>query len=210
MGFSVTSRKDWGAEPRRCFAALPQGIPNVVIHHTADSPRGDEAAHMRATQAYHQESKGWCDIAYSFVIYPSGNIYAGRGWVIRPGATSGFNSVSYAICFAGNFESETPSTKALNAARWLIWQGKRRGLLAKDAAVIGHRDAPGASTACPGRNLYALLDVIRTPWTPPKRFRITKPSGKVVVRGLEGARALVRSLIGTMKRARKIIVRRTR
>jgi N-acetylmuramoyl-L-alanine amidase len=125
---------------------------------------------MRHTQAFHMDTRGFSDIAYSFGIMPSGRIYEARGWDRVGGHTFNHNSVSLAAEFAGNFQPNVPGVQtrrptliSLDAARWLIGEGRRLGKITPEAAILGHRDvgAMGGSTACPGKHLYAKLDYIR-------------------------------------------------
>lgn len=114
---------------------------------------------MRAIQAYHQDVKGWNDIAYSFVIDPATlTIYEGRGAGIAGGHTEGHNTISHAICVMGNFENDKVPPGLVSLLREFIAYGDARGWWRSLSG--GHRDASGASTACPGRNLYATIPSI--------------------------------------------------
>ena len=80
----VITRAEWGADEslrsssgacRRTFYRPRQ----IFVHHTAgtnDDPR--PRATMRAILAYHTQGRGWCDIAYNFVIGPDGQVFEGR------------------------------------------------------------------------------------------------------------------------------------
>jgi len=87
-------------------------------------------------------------MSYSFVVHPDGTILEGQNGHV--GAhTRGQNSTSQAVCCVGNFENDLPTPEMLLAIRSLV--GRFGPVLG------GHRDAPGAATACPGRNLYAVI-----------------------------------------------------
>lgn len=136
--------------------------PELWIHHTADENHGP--AGVRAIQRYHMDVKGWDDIAYSFLVDDDGSIYEGRGFGVAGGHTAGHNNHSHAICFMGNFQNRQPTAAAMEAARWLFHEGRRLG---KWKVISGgHRDAEGASTACPGKYLYARLNDIAAPPSP--------------------------------------------
>jgi hypothetical protein len=97
-------------------------------------------------------------LSYSFIVHPDGTILEGQNGHV--GAhTKGQNSTSQAICAVGNYENDQPTREMLDAIRLLI---SRFGPL-----LGGHRDAPGAATACPGRNLYAAIPGLRLPPPPP-------------------------------------------
>ena len=156
---AIIPRSNWGARAPKCTKALRVPVRYAFIHHTAGSTptsESQERATMQQVQRYHQDSRGWCDIAYNFLIMPSGRVYEGRGWTRVNGATKGYNSNSIAVCFAGNFETATPTAAAINAGRALLNQGIRDGYLTPDFILRGHRDV--GSTACPGRHLYARLN----------------------------------------------------
>jgi N-acetylmuramoyl-L-alanine amidase len=164
--FTITPRSIWGARQPKHTNPLLKNRPDVFIHHTA-GPRpsiAGELGEARKHQDLHMDIKGWYDIAYSFIITPSGRILEGRGFGIRPGATRRENTTSYAICFQGYFHptvNEQPSEIALDACVWLIGQLKDGGWVRNDVNIWGHRNSRHARTACPGDHLYARLEDIR-------------------------------------------------
>lgn len=165
MSVEIVSRKDWGAKPHRGTRSK-MAMPAIgsFIHHTV-TPGGErtpaqERAHMRELQQI-AFSRGFQDVSYSFVIFPSGRIYKGRGWGVVGAHTEGSNSVTHAFCFVGNFESDRPTKKALESAAHLHRVGIRSGHIRRGGFIKGHREAPGAATACPGKNLVSKLDTIR-------------------------------------------------
>jgi len=98
--------------------------------------------------------------SYSYVVTPDGTIYELQGTHV--GAhTKGHNSTTLALCFAGNYENDRPTSAQIEAAGQLHRDLVTQGALRPNAPIKGHRDASGASTACPGRNLYAALPQIR-------------------------------------------------
>jgi N-acetylmuramoyl-L-alanine amidase len=155
---AIVPRTGWGAKAPKCTQTLKVPVRYLFIHHTAGNAptteSGEQSA-MRGTQAYHQNNKGWCDIAYNFLIMPSGRVYEGRGWNRVNGATKGYNSNSLAFCWAGNYDTSPPSQASIDAGRALVAQAMRDGYLTASFTMRGHRDV--ASTACPGRYLYARL-----------------------------------------------------
>lgn len=161
----IFPRSSWGARSPRSKLKMPAPAERTFIHHTVgpvgDGSIGSEKRIVNATQSFHMDDRGWSDIAYSFLIFPSGRIYRGRGWRVVGAHTEGSNSTSHAFCFVGNFETAQPTRAALEAAAWLYRVGVRRGHIRRGSPILGHRDAPRASTACPGRNLYAKLGRIR-------------------------------------------------
>jgi len=158
----VYSRTKWGAKPPRAIDRVRWfgTIRPIRVHHTADSGPGpratvaEESAYMRRIQAFHQNTRGWADIGYSYVIMPSGRVYTGRGYGIRGSHTVNHNA-DVGICFAGTFTEKAPTIAAQVAfwqmKRWL----KRRGVRGLNA--IPHRAT--FATACPGNELCKALGI---------------------------------------------------
>jgi hypothetical protein len=105
------------------------------------------------------DTRGWNDIAYSFLINHEGTIYEGRGVGIAGGHTAGHNTISHAVCLLGNFEIDRPTAAALASLVELGRHGHAEGWW-REGFTGGHRDASGASTSCPGKFLYTQLATI--------------------------------------------------
>ena len=174
----IYSRAQWGADEslRRGFSGYGE-VTGSFVHHTVnanDYSAAEVPSILRAIYAYHVQGRGWSDIGYNFLVDRFGRVWEGRwGGIGRPviGAhTLGYNEEAFAVSAIGNFESVRPSRAMLAAyARVLAWKLSLHGVepgarvrIDGDgfAAINGHRDA--ASTACPGRYLYARLASIRT------------------------------------------------
>lgn len=176
---TVFSRAQWGAdESIRNKKALRYGsISAGFVHHTVNANDYSEAqvpAIIRSIYAYHVKSRGWSDIGYNFLVDRFGRIWEGRfGGIDKPvvGAhTLGYNEYSFAMSAIGNFETVQPSDVMLRAYGQLFaWKLSLHGVNPASMsqrvgrstfpAINGHRDA--GSTACPGKNLYAKLPLIR-------------------------------------------------
>ena len=176
----IYSRAQWGAdESMRDKSSLHYfEVHAGFVHHTVnanDYTRAEVPALLRSIYAYHVRSRGWSDIGYNFLVDRFGRIWEGRyGGVDRPvvGAhTLGYNDDAFAMSAIGNFETVRPSSAMLGAYGALFaWKLSLHGVDAASTrqwvasryfpAINGHRDA--ASTACPGRYLYARLGRIRT------------------------------------------------
>lgn len=156
----IVSRKRWSAAPARGIDRVQWFAKRVKIrvHHTADNGPGsratqaDEAAYMRRIQAFHQNTRGWADIGYSYVIMPSGRVFVGRGWGVRGAHTEGHNS-DIGVCFAGTFVERAPTLAAQIAFWQLKRRLKRRG--ARDLQALPH--SLTYPTACPGNALKKAL-----------------------------------------------------
>ncbi len=148
----IVSRSEWLADEslkrtsgscKRDFSPLQQ----LFVHHTAGSNYDDDpAATMRAIYAYHVKSRGYCDIAYNFVIGWDGRIYEGRwarsygpwevpssentsGKVVVAAHTLGFNTGSVGISLMGNFVGASPPRAMKDALVGLLaWEVDRHDL----------------------------------------------------------------------------------
>lgn len=178
--FHIYSRQEWGAQPPKPgIGDLAYPVRKVFIHHEAGpvfptfSTVDAEMAKMREVQA-NMMSREYSDFAYGVAQFPSGRVYEGRdlGWVgggrdLMEGATIGENAVSIAIVFIGNYQIQNPTAQALAACAETIRLAQFAGRVTADAEILGHLQAPQASTACPGSMLYADLPQIRALVTRP-------------------------------------------
>ncbi len=175
----IFSRAQWGAdESMRDKSSLHYyEVHAGFVHHTVNAnnyTRAQVPALLRGIYAYHTRTRGWSDVGYNFLVDRFGRIWEGRyGGVDRPvvGAhTLGYNDYAFAMSAIGNYETARPSEAVLKAyGRLFAWKLSLHGVDASSTrqqvgrtvfqAINGHRDA--ASTACPGRNLYAKLGTIR-------------------------------------------------
>jgi hypothetical protein len=134
----------------------PLGLPmgssrGFWLHHSVTRATADPIADGRTVARIGVQRFG--RLSYSWLVHPDGTILQGQDGHV--GAhTRGQNSTSEAICCIGNFEKDLPSEE-MCAAVSLIVAVRGQQLLG------GHRDAPGAATACPGRNLQSAIPGLR-------------------------------------------------
>lgn len=181
----IISRDEWGAAPPKgSLDGWPAGQPSSwTLHYEGvdvDVNEGDYAPRVRAIQSYHQ-THGYSDIAYNWVVSPSGQIFEGRGWDYRSAAQVSGNPVSIAICYIGG-----PSTELTDAAKASI-----NALIATNPMeVLPHRY--WFATACPGDQLVEWIDAGR-PATSSTPFlavvpTVSTPDARPMVRpGARGA-----------------------
>jgi hypothetical protein len=175
----IFSRAQWGAdESMREKSSLSYfEVHAGFVHHTVnanDYTRAQVPSLLRGIYAYHTQSRGWSDVGYNFLVDRFGRIWEGRyGGVDRPvvGAhTLNYNDYSFAMSAIGNYDVKKPSKAIVEAYGALFaWKLSLHGVDASSPkqwvgskyfqAINGHRDA--ASTACPGRYLYAKIPQIR-------------------------------------------------
>ena len=146
---STYATKDW--RPK----VAPRDWKWIVVHHSA-SETGDAATF----DDWHRK-RGWSELGYDFVIdngttQADGLIEVGGRWTQQKrGAhaktpSGEYNDRGIGICLVGNFENHPPT-----AAQWRSLVKLSRylqneyGISAQH--VIGHKDAEGSDTLCPGR-----------------------------------------------------------
>lgn len=184
---AIITRAQWGArKPRsvtRCFWT-PGGTSWVhyrgakVGSFIPSTPEA-EMAEMRNIQRYHMDTHGWNDIGYSFVTFPSGRTYEGRGANVVASHCPGHNT-EMGHCLIWDDGAKLPPAAALEAVLDAARLYGRRTLK-------GHRD--GYSTSCPGDAILAWVRKnavvgrpvevprVKAPWT----FRVAGEG--VVARG---------------------------
>ena len=140
---------------------------------------------LRSVQAYHQDARGYGDIAYNFVVDRFGRIWEGRAGgvtnVVVGGHSQGFNTGSVGVVVLGDFTSTAPPSAAVESvARVIAWKfahhrvdpastvpfktaGSTKypeGAVVRLRRIVAHRDVQ--TTSCPGSQLYSRLGTIRT------------------------------------------------
>jgi hypothetical protein len=160
----IIGRAQWGARYPAGFGPAPLPARELWLHHTAmatppaDQDVDQDVGDVRQIERIGQQRFGG-GISYTFVVCPSGRVFEGTG-VDRQGAhTKGRNSISRAIVLHGNYDVAPPTSAMLAAVADLVAQGAASHWWPAQLTG-GHRDAPGASTACPGRYAYAQIATI--------------------------------------------------
>uniref|UniRef100_A0A8D2D855 Peptidoglycan recognition protein 2 n=1 Tax=Sciurus vulgaris TaxID=55149 RepID=A0A8D2D855_SCIVU len=159
---AIHPRCRWGAAPYRGSPTplqLPLGF--LYVHHTyVPAPPCTTftrcSANMRSMQSFHQDTRGWDDIGYSFVVGSDGYVYEGRGWHWVGAHTLGHNTRGFGVAFVGNYTATLPTEAALRTVREVLPScALRAGLLRPDYKLLGHRQL--VATDCPGNALFGLL-----------------------------------------------------
>ncbi|WP_337973210.1 DUF4214 domain-containing protein [Cellulomonas sp. NTE-D12] len=186
---TIVTRDQWGARPQVCTPDVAPALVGAVVHHTANAntytTMAEAEQQIRNDQAYHIDSRGWCDIGYNFVVDKWGNIYEGRANSMTEAVVGvhagGFNTGTVGVAMLGTFSTQTPSAAMVDAVGRII--GWRLGAYGIDPngtyqqytaggetsryanqtvtlpRVMGHRDVD--YTDCPGDQGYAALGTIR-------------------------------------------------
>ncbi len=149
VGFAAASkptirpRSDWAVAG---WASQNSGCQNgpfysdsvraVVVHHTvnANTYGADQSDDLlRGIYRYHVNTRGWCDIAYNFIVDRFGVIWEARsGGVDRPvigGHTRGFNTWTSGIALLGQHQSggspaavSVPPAAAASVQKLAAWK----------------------------------------------------------------------------------------
>jgi hypothetical protein len=192
---SIITRPEWGANERLRMVncdGQPDYAPKLkmaYVHHTVSThsySRNEADDIVRGVYSYHVNGRGFCDIAYNFLISKYGDIFEGRfGGMDRPvigGHAMGFNTGSTGIAAIGDFSRhDAPRVLVRAYKRLLAWRldvahlrprGQTIMVSAGGSAtkyeqgervelriISGHRDT--GFTTCPGNGLYSRLEAIR-------------------------------------------------
>jgi hypothetical protein len=208
---AIITRAQWGADPQTfdtespgCRA--PYYSPRVkvaYVHHTAGSnsyspAQADDV--VRSVYWFHTVGRGFCDVAYSFLISRYGQVFEGRaGGVDRPvtpGSQAGFNPNTFSASMMGNFDvAPVPAAAIMSLERLLAWRLDVAHVPPRGSAtmvsqggdtnrfdpgrkvtmptIVGHRFS--GLTSCPGRYLWARLGEIRRSVAAMRHPRILRP-----------------------------------
>ena len=159
----IIQRPEWGARYEDGFGSRPVGDLEVYVHHSVTiapdllPPFTDDYAAVRTLERIGEDRFGK-GISYQFPITPAGLIFEGVSIDRIGAAISNYNTPSANIVWVGNYDVTAPPLPMLEATDWLLHHGVAMGWWRSPKVNGGHRDAPGAQTACPGRYAYALLD----------------------------------------------------
>ncbi len=129
---AITMRSSWGSDlhwnPSPECAPGPEYAGDVnflVVHHTVNSNTygpSESRSWVRNIWAYHVNTRGYCDIAYNFIIDKYGQIFEGRqGGIDRAviaAHTGGFNRESSGVALLGRFDprAEEPNPQVTTSA----------------------------------------------------------------------------------------------
>jgi hypothetical protein len=186
-GPGILPRSAWGARPPRQAPATSRDLKLAIVHHSVNAnsyAASQVPAMLRAIQAYHQDVRGWSDIAYNVAVDRFGRTWEARAGGITEnvlgGHSAGFNTGSLGVVVLGDFTRAAVPAATLEAvARVIAWRfalgrvdpastfpyttaGSSRfpaGTTVLLPRIVGHRDVQ--STSCPGAQLHARLGTIR-------------------------------------------------
>lgn len=123
------------------------GITDITLHHTASGP--DWTPERLAN--LHIKDRKWPGIAYHYLIYEDGKVYQVNKWESLTYHNGYNNTKAIGISMVGNYQTGYPTEKQIDAVIALSKYLRRS--IPSITRLIGHKEYPGASTACPGGNI---------------------------------------------------------
>lgn len=189
-GLEIHPRSEWGADllPKGPLPA-ENDVRFLLVHHTAATTNYSEDAvirQMRGIYSFHTGSqKNWNDVCYNFFVDRFGGVWEGRAGSLNgpvmADATGGSQGFAQLVCLLGNFEENLPTAEMISSLEkvlaWLavryridpapgsttsfVSRGSNKwsaGTNVVARTISGHRDM--SKTACPGKNVYPLLDSV--------------------------------------------------
>jgi hypothetical protein len=188
-GVTVNPRSAWGAKAPNCRSStVPQ---RFTIHHTV-TPTNDTMtpeSRLRQIQAFHMNSRGWCDIGYNFLMSRDGRLWEGRGAKTLGAHAGGDNGNNMGISVIGTY-----MTVGINAAQMTGISSLIRGMsqdfriTVSSTTVKGHRQVGTTATSCPGDTLFKQLPTIisnaKAAQVQPPPAPAPQPTGTAAVQGV--------------------------
>ena len=166
-GVLLVTRKEWGARAPKGSSKFTPSFGSTVHWEGPHMGTFDHtrcATKVRGIQAFHMDSRGWTDIAYSGVVCPHGYVFEGRGFYVRTAAngTNQGNSSAYAWCYLGG-ENDGYTREGDVAMKTILDYADRNGGAGPGRNC--HRD--WKPTKCPGDEICSRVkSVYQTPGTP--------------------------------------------
>lgn len=174
----LRERASWGARPPK----QPWDSDDhyrLTLHHTSGHRPATLEESVREVffiQDFHQNGRGWNDIAYHVLVDPEGRIFEGRP-LGALGAHALHNNVgNVGVVFLGTYhepdlDRPTPAQLAalVRVGRWL-----RSVYGVEPSTLKGHRDYK--KTDCPGDILYPLLAGLREEMSRPAMTAVLPPA----------------------------------
>lgn len=161
----IYSRNEWKARHANGRGRAQTPAPRVWLHHTAGNAGKASATVAEDKQLVRDletvgQTRFGSGISYTFVVTRSGRIFEGHSHDRIGTHTAKENVTGRSICLPGNYDQIQPTVKQLEAVVRLLQHGQQQGWWDSAQLAGGHRDAPGAATACPGANLNAHIEDI--------------------------------------------------
>ena len=134
----------------------PRNIKFIVVHCTATQPN----ATVEAIRRYWKEVRGWGDIpGYHYLLQRDGEFIQLLAEEVQSNGVYGHNAESINLSYIGGIDKDgKPEDNRTDAQKHAMFD-KIVELTEKypAAQVLGHRDFPGVTKACPSFDVRAWL-----------------------------------------------------
>jgi hypothetical protein len=181
----IRSRESWNARDFKGTPAIADELQMAIVHHTVNRngyAASEVAGMIAAIQRYHQDTNGWNDIGYNFIVDRFGQVWDARAGgthnAVIGGHAYGHNTGSTGISVLGDHQAQWPSAAAVEAVTALAaWKLDLHGCDIAPALtyasratgrtktyphrIIFHGETADASTACPGQYLKRHMTGIK-------------------------------------------------
>lgn len=150
---NFVSRAQWGARAPRKGNSLSPRPKGVAVHWNGPKMGSRDhskcAAAVRGIQSFHMHTRGWADIAYSYLVCEHGYVFEGRGLYVGSAANGSTQAnLDYYAVMALVGEGDKVTEALLDGIADAVAVCRQRA----GNEVCGHRDRFG--TECPGDELY--------------------------------------------------------
>lgn len=164
-------RSAWKARKTKCTSYDPKKT-KMALHHTFTPLKayGTYEARLRSIQAYHMDTRGWCDVGYHFLVTADGQVWEGRPIKHRGAHVANHNSGNIGVSLVGCFQSgdcgqmggtvEPPEVMLKGTASAFGKLAAHYGISINTSTLKPHQKHSGAYTGCPGDRVMARLDDI--------------------------------------------------
>jgi len=131
-------------------------INRIIVHCSATKPSMDIGADE--IKQWHL-ARGWSDIGYHWVITREGITEKGRSEKVAGAHARGHNSDSIGICLVGGIDEDGQPDCNYTAAQYRALNDTINGIYMRHNIheVLGHRDLPGVTKACPCFDVQSFI-----------------------------------------------------
>lgn len=135
-------------------------LDKIVIHCSATPPTMDIGA--KEIRSWHVNERKWRDIGYHFVVRRNGEVELGRPLDMQGAHARGHNKTSVGVCWVGGVDKdmnpENNMTREQESELWCTVQNLMLTYGIEKEHVVGHRDLPGVTKACPSFDVKEWID----------------------------------------------------
>jgi hypothetical protein len=126
--------------------------PDLIARTRRIDTAAEERAYVRDIQRFHMDVRLWNDIAYNYLEFRSGRVYAGRTFKVVPASQAPYNTSGVSICCVIGAPDEVSPAMWENLRDFVAWCER---YARHDLACKGHRQVN--QTTCPGDRLMQLV-----------------------------------------------------